>query len=69
MLFNVTGTQRRHSARVILQKLRRNISDEIITIDVESNEKGANESVIKRNTRSNKEVIIQQQKKDSTRGI
>ena len=69
MLFNVTGTQRRHSARVILQKLRRNISDKIITIDVESNEKGANESVIKRNTRSNKEVIIQQQKKDSTRGI
>ena len=69
MLFNVTGTQRRHSARVILQKLRRNISDEIITIDVESNEKGANESVIKRNTRSNKEVIIQKQKKDSTGGI
>ena len=69
MLFNVTGTQRRHSARVILQKLRRNISDDVITIDVESNEKGANKSVIKRNTRSNKEVIIQKQKKDSTRGI
>ena len=69
MLFNVTGTQRRHSARVILQKLRRNISDDVITIDVESNEKGANESVIKRNTRSNKEVIIQKQKKDSTGGI
>nr|XP_017227887.1 PREDICTED: uncharacterized protein LOC108203460 [Daucus carota subsp. sativus] len=60
------GTQRRHSARVILQKLRRNISDDVITIDVESNEKGGKESVIKRNTRSNKEVIIQQQKKDST---
>ena len=69
MLFNVTGTQRRHSARVILQKLRRNISDDVITIDVESNEKGANKSVIKRNTRSNKEVIIQKQKKDSTGGI
>ena len=69
MLFIVTGTQRRHSARVILQKLRRNISDDVITIDVESNEKGGKESVIKRNTRSNKEVIIQQQKKDSTGGI
>ena len=67
--FLITWTQRRHSTRTILQKLKRNISNDPINIDLESNDKGTNENVIERKTSDNKEVIIAQEKKGLTGGI
>ena len=57
--FLITGTQRRQSTRIILQKLKRNISNVPIHIDLEGNDEETNDIVIKRNTRDNKEIIEQ----------
>ena len=62
--FLVTGTQRRQSTCIILQKLNRNISNDPIHIDLESSDKETNEIVIKRNNRDNKKMIIESRTKE-----